>query len=101
MQKVRRRLRRHKAVVVAVGACAIVMLVSAVVSLALSNLRIAREEAQTRQALADVEMQRQRADANFRKAQAAVDVMLTAISENRLFDTPELTPLRRQVLEKR
>ncbi len=100
VQKVRRRLRRHKAVVVAVGACAIVMLVSAVVSLALSNLRIAREEAQTRQALADVEMQRQRADANFRKAQAAVDVMLTAISENRLFDTPELTPLRRQVLEK-
>jgi eukaryotic-like serine/threonine-protein kinase len=100
LQKLKRRLRRNKAVVLAVGVCAIMMLVLAFVFLVHSNIRIAREQEQTRLALAEVDKHREQAEASFRKAQAAVDLMLTEISDNPLFDTPELTPLRRQVLEK-
>jgi len=81
VQKVKRRLRRHKAIVVTVGVCAVVMLVSAIVLLAQSNIRIAHQEEQTRQALGEVEKHREQAEANFHKAQAAVDLMLTEVSE--------------------
>jgi serine/threonine protein kinase/tetratricopeptide (TPR) repeat protein len=100
VRKVKRRLRRNKAVVVTVGICSIVMLVFAVVFLAQSNIRIAGEREQTRQALAEVEKHRERAEANFHKAQEAVDLMLTEVSENPLFNAPQLTPVRRLVLEK-
>ena len=100
MQKVKRRLRRNKSIVVTVGVCAVVMLVFAVAFLAQSNFRIAREQEQTRQALAEVEKHREQAEANFHKAQKAVDLMLIEVSENPLFDAPQLTPVRRLVLEK-
>jgi len=100
LQKVKRRLRRNKAVVVTGGVCGIVMLVLAVVFLVQSNIRIAREQEQTRLALAEVDKHRERAEANFHKAQTAVDLMLTEVSENPLFDAPDLTPVRRMVLEK-
>ncbi len=100
VQRLRRRLRRHRAVVLAAGVCAAAMLLLAVILLAVSNVRIAAEQAQTRQALAAAEHERARAEANFAKARDAVDQMLTEIAEQRLADVPQLQPVRRAVLEK-
>jgi len=100
VQRLRRRLRRHKAVVVSVGVCAAVMLFLAVAGLAVGTIRIAREQAETRKALSEAEKHREKAEANFKKAQAAVDQMLTEVSEDRRFDLPQLEPVRRALLDK-
>jgi serine/threonine protein kinase/tetratricopeptide (TPR) repeat protein len=73
--------RRHRPLVVG----AVVLLVSAVVSLSVGALLIDRE--------------RTRAEANFRQARAAVDDYFTIVSESKLLDVPGLQPLRKELLE--
>ncbi|MFL5244307.1 MAG: protein kinase domain-containing protein [Gemmataceae bacterium] len=58
---------------------------------------VLRKEAE--EALKEVEKQRQRAEANFAKAQAAVDDYLTKISENQLLQVPGMQLLRRELLQ--
>jgi serine/threonine-protein kinase len=73
--------RRNKTLV----AGAAVLLVSAVVGLSVGALLINRERA--------------KAEANFRRARAAVDEYFTTVSESKLFDVPGLQPLRKELLE--
>src|SRR5579871_6716093 len=54
--------------------------------------------AATKRALADVDSQRSRAEANFAKALAVVDDYLTKVSESQLLKTPGMQPLRRALL---
>lgn len=56
-----------------------------------------RREAQQREL---AQAQRGRAEANFRRAQDAVDQMLTEVSEKSLAEIPQAQPVRRQLLEK-
>jgi eukaryotic-like serine/threonine-protein kinase len=107
LQRLKRRLRRHKGSIVTASACAAAMLVLAVVVLAVSNRRISQEQAQTREALAQAkansqlaEEQKQRAEANFQKARSAVDQMLTEVSQDHLLKLPQMAPVRRALLEK-
>jgi tetratricopeptide (TPR) repeat protein len=107
LQRLKRRLRRHKGLIVTVSACAAAMLVLAVIVLALSNRRISQEQAQTREALAQAkvngqlaEEQKERAEANFQKARTAVDQMLTEVSQDQLLKLPPMLPVRRALLEK-
>jgi tetratricopeptide (TPR) repeat protein len=62
--------------------------------LALSEAR--RTEAETNRA--EAERQRARAEAHFAKARAAVDELLTQVSESQLASVPGLQPLRRDLL---
>jgi serine/threonine protein kinase/tetratricopeptide (TPR) repeat protein len=52
-----------------------------------------------RTAYAEVEVERNRAEQNFRDARRAVDDSFTRISENALLHAPGMQPLRRQLLE--
>ena len=58
---------------------------------ALRNAEIAERRA--------AEIERVKAEANFRKARQAVDEYFMLVSESRLFDVPGLQPLRKQLLE--
>jgi eukaryotic-like serine/threonine-protein kinase len=107
VQRLKRRLRRHKTVALSVSISAAAALILAVVVLTVSNLRIAEEQALTRKALADAqasrlaaERHRALAEANFHKARTAVDKMLTEVSENYLADLPQTEHVRRALLEK-
>ena len=61
------------------------------------QLIAAREaEAAERRAL---EIEKAKAEANFRQARQAVDEYFTLVSESRLFDVPGLQPLRKQLLD--
>ena len=53
----------------------------------------------SRPALRDAKVQRNRAEANFAKARAAVDDYLTRVSESRLLQVPGMQPLRRDLLQ--
>jgi tetratricopeptide (TPR) repeat protein len=74
------------------ASAALVVLVTAVVLLAISNVRIARERAVA-------EERRQQAQDNLRDARQAVDNYLTRVSENTLLQQPEFEPLRKQLLQ--
>jgi serine/threonine-protein kinase len=67
--------------------------------LALNALRAARMREMAMRAMHEAEFQRQRADANFRKARQAVDEMLTRVGESQLADVPQMDPVREQLLE--
>ena len=54
---------------------------------------------QAEAALRDAKVQRDRAEANFAKARAAVDDYLTRVSESRLLQVPGMQPLRRDLLQ--
>jgi eukaryotic-like serine/threonine-protein kinase len=92
-QRTRRWGRRHKPVVWSVAVSAVVLLILAVVGLTVSNLRIAHEQALTK-------VQRDEAEANFRKARQAVDDQFTLVSQSTLFEAPGLQPLRKDLLER-
>jgi serine/threonine-protein kinase len=79
--------RRHRSLV----ASATVLLLTAVVSLAVSSVLIGLEQARTRRA-------HERADANFRTAQKAVDEMLTEVAEEQLAYEPRMEQKRRNLL---
>ncbi len=109
--------RRHRALVAAAAA----LLMTAVVALSVSTVLIGLQQAETedarRQAEANAreahvqeqrartqqalaEEQRQQAELNFRKAQDAVDEMLTEVGQTWLADVPLMDPVRRTLLEK-
>ena len=46
-----------------------------------------------------INRERAKAEANFRKARAAVDTYFTTVSESRLLDVPGLQPLRKELLD--
>jgi tetratricopeptide (TPR) repeat protein len=74
-------------------------LVAATIVLAISNVRVRLERDQKEQALREKEAALVAADANFRKARAAVERSFTLVSESDLFDAAGLEPLRKQLLE--
>ncbi|HMC65906.1 MAG TPA: tetratricopeptide repeat protein [Gemmataceae bacterium] len=103
VQRVRKWARRHRGLV---GAAVTALALTAAVSVVSAAL-IWREKEQTRAAyLAEIE-QRQRADAQFqaaeaqrRRARAAVEDMYTQVAEKWLARQPRLQPLQREFLEK-
>jgi serine/threonine protein kinase/tetratricopeptide (TPR) repeat protein len=84
-------VRRNRTTVTGTVAIVVVLLL-AVLGLALSNIRIAREQALTK-------VQRDEAEANFRKARQAVDEQFTLVSQSKLFEAPGFESLRRDLLE--
>jgi tetratricopeptide (TPR) repeat protein len=74
-------------------------LVAATIVLAISNVRVREERDQKEQALRDKAAALKGAEANFRRARAAVDRSFTLISESELFETAGLEPVRKQLLE--
>jgi tetratricopeptide (TPR) repeat protein len=71
---------------------AIGLLLLAVFGLTVSNIRVAREKELTK-------LQRDEAEANFRKACQAVDDQFTLVSQNKLLEAPGLQYLRKNLLE--
>jgi serine/threonine-protein kinase len=106
--RARRWLGRHRTIVTAAAATALV----AVVSLALATVlltaakdreRTAREQAEQNEKDANeqraaAERERDRAEHNFKLARDAVDRYHTTVSENRLLKEPGLQPLRKELL---
>jgi serine/threonine-protein kinase len=87
-RRARRWARRHKPLV----ACAAVLLAATVIALIAGTVLLSRANART-------EKQRQVAEANYRRARAAVDESFTRVSESQLLDVPGLQPLRKELLE--
>ncbi len=87
--------RRHKPVVVS----ALVLLVAAAAGLAVSTVLIARAQARTKGAYEAEAEQRGRAEVSFRQAREVVD-FLTQVTEVELADRPELSEVRRKMLDK-
>ena len=88
---------RHKPVVAATG----LVLLVAVVALAVSTWLVWREKERTVVALAEAEKQGGRAEENFQIALAAVEQMLTRVSDDsdRLAHEPGMELVRRKLLE--
>jgi serine/threonine-protein kinase len=95
--------RRHQATVTAAAA----LFVAGVIGLALYNVQIGRaravavahaREAVKQKGIADIE--RARAEANFHRAQSAVDQMLTEVGAVELADVPQVEPVRERLLAK-
>jgi tetratricopeptide (TPR) repeat protein len=98
--------RRHRAAVTAAAVSAVLVMLVAIATLTVSNVRIAREEARTQAALAEAkanydlaEVRRQREEANFQKALGAVDEMLRGVAREPLARVPQMERLRRELLE--
>jgi eukaryotic-like serine/threonine-protein kinase len=103
--RLRKFARRNKRTFAAASAAAIVLLLS-VVGLTISNVLIARERNQKVEALNQAKIseetaneQRRQAQENLKDALAAVDQMLTRVSEERLQDMPQMEPVRRDLLQ--
>ena len=64
-----------------------------------ARTREAKARQDVEEALRDAQVERNRAEANFAKARAAVDDYLTRVSESRLLQVPGMQPLRRDLLE--
>jgi serine/threonine-protein kinase len=89
--------RHHRPLVAGAAALLVALVVgltAGTILLGQTNRRIAREQAETQR-------ERDRADANFQRAQKAVDDYLVQISENTLLKSPlpGLQPLRKQLLQ--
>jgi serine/threonine-protein kinase len=94
-------VRRHRATVLSIAAATVVGLAAlsaGVVLLSAANRRerAARDEADRH--LAASIRERERAERNFERAQAAVRDYLTAVSEETLLDQPGMQPLRNKLL---
>jgi eukaryotic-like serine/threonine-protein kinase len=94
----RKMARRNKAALLSAMVISLA-LVMAVVALAVSNVLVRRESDQKEQALREKAAALKTAEANFRKARAAVDKSFTLVSESDLFEIGGLEPLRKQLLE--
>ena len=96
LERVTKWTRRHAALV---GASVTGLALAAVGLLIATVLATSayRREAQQREL---AQAQRGRAEANFRRAQDAVDQMLTEVSEKSLAEIPQAQPVRRALLEK-
>ncbi|HEY1375672.1 MAG TPA: tetratricopeptide repeat protein [Gemmataceae bacterium] len=91
-QRLARWARRRRQAVVAAVVAVVVVLALAVAGLAVNTVLIDRERAAADQA-------RRQADANFRKALAAVDQLLTRVGQERLADVPQMEQVRRELLQ--
>ncbi len=105
-QRLRRWLRRHKAVAVTAGLAGGLFLLLGLVALAVSNRSIAREKGRTEQALEQArtsavaaEEQRQQAEANLLLARQAVDEIYTQLVEQ-CHDLPRMQALERELARK-
>jgi serine/threonine protein kinase len=105
MYRFRKFARRNKAILATATLISLALL-SAVVVLALSNLRINDEKSQKdkalQQALANkkiAETQRRRAQDNLGKAREAVERMLTRVAQQQLAYVPQMEQVRRKLLE--
>jgi tetratricopeptide (TPR) repeat protein len=88
----------HRAALVATFA-SLVVLLAGFAGLVASNVLIARERDQKIGALNDATEQRRQAQENLNDALAAVDQMLTRVSEDRLAYVPQMEPVRRELLQ--
>jgi len=86
--------RRHRALVASAAATLLVATVASAVGFLIVSAAYDKEYA----ARVREEEAKQRADANFGKAMAAVDDYLTKISETRLLESPGTQPLRKELL---
>src|SRR5262249_33862449 len=95
-------MRRHKPLVAAAAALLLTAAIASTTGLVLfgkKNVEIAakKQEAETARLLESE--QRLEAEANFRKARAAVDTFLTKAGDERLRDVPRMEKARRELLE--
>jgi serine/threonine protein kinase/Tfp pilus assembly protein PilF len=90
--------RRNKRALATISVCALAGLV-VLGSLVVSNVRISGEAEQKTKALAAAWTSEHEATENLKDALAAVDQMLTRVSEERLRDLPRMEPLRRELLQ--
>jgi eukaryotic-like serine/threonine-protein kinase len=95
--RLRKFSRRYKATLAtgAVVACALFVAVSA---LLVSNIRIRSESGEKTKALDAATASQREAQESLKDALAAVDQMLTRVSEERLQYTPQMEPLRQELL---
>jgi tetratricopeptide (TPR) repeat protein len=96
MERATKWARRHTALV---GASVAGITLAAAGLLGATALAISAYRAEAQQRVA-AEAQRRRAETNFRRAQDAVDQMLTQVSEQALAEIPQAEPVRRALLEK-
>src|SRR4030095_12241843 len=89
---------RHRTALAATIA-AFVVLLAGLAGLVASNVLIARERDQKVDALNVATEQRRQAQSNLNDALAAVDQMLTRVSEDRLAYVPQMEPVRRELLQ--
>jgi len=106
LERLRKWSRRHKSLVASVSISTLATLLLAVVALAISYVTITREQKRTTQALEDAKAGhaaaargRDQADANLRQALAAMDRMLTRVSNGEQDEVPQSEPVRRRLLE--
>jgi serine/threonine protein kinase/tetratricopeptide (TPR) repeat protein len=106
VERLRRWARRHKPLVASVSVSTLAFLLLAVVALGVSHVAITREQQRTADALEDAKAgraaaaaQREQADANLRQALAAIDRMLTRVSNEGPGEGATAEPLRRRLLE--
>jgi eukaryotic-like serine/threonine-protein kinase len=105
-KRLRKWARRHQPVVVTAAVAGVVLLVTAVVVLSVGMARVAREEREKDEALAEAkanlrvaERQRARAERNSEKAFAAIHEMLTQVALNQVSRFPQMDRTRRELLE--
>jgi tetratricopeptide (TPR) repeat protein len=89
--------RRNKAAL-ATGTVVALALSVAVAALVVSNIRIRGESAEKAKALQAATASQQESEESLKDALAAVDQMLTRVSEERLRDVPQMEPVRRDLL---
>jgi len=90
--RLRKFARKHRAALTTAAVIAMLLVAGVVVS-AWQAIRATRAET-----LATAE--RDRAEANFRQARAAVDEYFTAVSDNQLLNAPGMQPLRKDLLDR-
>jgi eukaryotic-like serine/threonine-protein kinase len=95
-----RKFARRRKVALTIAALIAVFLIVGAGALTMGYFRIEEEQRRTQEALLAEAGQRQRAEANFQKALAAVDEMLTQVGQDRLAPEPHLEEVRRALLEK-
>ncbi len=100
-----RKFARRQKQALGMAAATVLVLVTAIIGLWVSNVRIAEEEGRTRRALAEARAnletaraQRRRADANVTRALDAVDTMLNRTREQQ-HDMPPLDEMARKLTE--
>jgi tetratricopeptide (TPR) repeat protein len=98
LYRFRKFARRNKRTLAMLSVFTLAVLV-ALGSLVVSNARISGEAKEKTKALAAARASEQEARENVKDALAAVDQMLTRVSEERLRDVPQMEPLRRELLQ--
>jgi len=99
VQRIRKLARRHPGVTRTAALSAVLLLITAVLALMISNRRIAQEQTLTKNALDQAKEQRNEAETNLRKARQAVQEQFTMVSQSKLLEVPGLQQLRKDLLE--